>query len=113
LGRRAARRLARAGFPGSDWHVGITDPPCVADPDFFARWLRRTPGRVVELCCHPGFFDPTLAGRDCAAGDGHQRRRVREYELLSRPGFREACRRAGFVLVAPADLGRGGAAHAA
>jgi hypothetical protein len=113
LGRRAGRRLARAGFPGSDWHVGITDPPCVADPDFFARWLRRTPGRVVELCCHPGFFDPTLVGRDCTADDGHQRRRVREHELLCQPGFAEACRRAGFTLAAPADLDREEAAHAA
>ncbi len=116
LGRRASRRLTRAGFPGADWHAGITDPPCVADPDFFARWLRRTPGRVVELCCHPGHFDETLAGRDCDAGDGQQVRRVRELELLRQPAFSEACRRAGFTLVTAADLDdprRGRTAHAA
>ena len=113
LGRRAARHLTRAGFPGADWHVGITDPPCVADPDFFARWLRRTPGRVVELCCHPGHFDATLVGRDCTADDGHQVRRVREHELLCQPGFAEVRRRAGFVLVTPSELDRGEAAHAA
>jgi predicted glycoside hydrolase/deacetylase ChbG (UPF0249 family) len=116
LGRRGARRLERAGFPGADWHAGITDPPCVADPDFFARWLRRTPGRVVELCCHPGHFDATLLGRDCTAHDGQQQRRVRERELLHQPGFLEACRRASFTLVSAADLydgGRGGTAHAA
>jgi predicted glycoside hydrolase/deacetylase ChbG (UPF0249 family) len=113
LGRRAARRLARAGFPGGDWHVGITDPPYVADPDFFGRWLLRTPGRVVELCCHPGCFDPTLAGRDCTAGDGQQWRRVREHELLSQPGFAEALRQAGFTPVVPAELFREGTAHAA
>jgi predicted glycoside hydrolase/deacetylase ChbG (UPF0249 family) len=116
LGRGQARRLARAGFPGADWHAGITDPPCVADPDFFARWLRKTPGRVVELCCHPGHFDPTLPGRDCTPDDGQQRRRVREHELLRQPGFLEACRRAGFTLASAADLldpRRGGAVHAA
>jgi predicted glycoside hydrolase/deacetylase ChbG (UPF0249 family) len=104
LGRRGSRRLARAGFPGADWHVGITDPACVADPEFFARWLRRTPGRVVELCCHPGYFDPTLVGRDCTPDDGQQMRRVRERDLLRQPSFLDACRRAGFTLAAPADL---------
>ncbi len=116
LGRRAAGRLTRAGFPGADWHAGITNPPCVADPDFFARWLRKTPGRVVELCCHPGYFDATLVGRDCTADDGQQQRRVREQELLRQPGFLEACRWAGFTLAATADLRdprRGGSADAA
>jgi predicted glycoside hydrolase/deacetylase ChbG (UPF0249 family) len=114
LGRRQARRLAQSGFPGADWHVGITNPPCVADPDFFARWLRQTPGQVVELCCHPGFFDATLIGRDCSADDGQQLRRVRERDLLCQAGFREACRRAGFILAAPADLwSLWGAAYAA
>jgi predicted glycoside hydrolase/deacetylase ChbG (UPF0249 family) len=116
LGRRAARRLAGAGFPGADWHAGITNPPCVADPKFFSRWLRKTPGRVVELCCHPGHFDATLLGRDCTAEDGQQQRRVREHELLSQPAFLEACRRAGFTLIAAADLHdpqRGRSGHAA
>jgi predicted glycoside hydrolase/deacetylase ChbG (UPF0249 family) len=113
VGRRSARRLARGGFPGADWHIGITDPPCVTDPDFFGRWLRRTPGRVVELCCHPGFLDPTLIGRDCTAADEQLPRRPREWELLRQPGFLEACRRAGFGLAAPVDLQRRGIAHAA
>jgi chitin disaccharide deacetylase len=113
LGRRAAQRLARAGFPGADWHAGITNPPCVADPDFFTRWLRKTPGRVVELCCHPGYFDATLVGRDCTVEDGQQRRRVREQELLRQPNFLEACRGAGFILTAASDLRRGESADAA
>ncbi len=104
LGRRSARRLARGGFPGADWHVGITDPPCVTDAGFFARWLRQVPGRVVELCCHPGFLDRALIGRDCDASDEQLPRRPREWELLRRPDFREACRRADFILAAPADL---------
>ncbi len=96
LGRGGARRQAVAGFPGADWHVGITDPPHVADPDFFARWLRRTPGQVVELCCHPGFFDATLAGRDCTPGDGHQLRRVREHALLRQAGLQGSVRTGRF-----------------
>jgi predicted glycoside hydrolase/deacetylase ChbG (UPF0249 family) len=113
LGRRAAKAFDRAGFPGCDWHVGITDPPYVADPEFFACWLRQTPGQVVELCCHPGLFDATLVGRDCTAEDGQQRRRVREHELLSQPAFLEACRRADFVPIATSELRRKGPAHAA
>ncbi len=113
LGRRAAKPFDRARFPGSEWHVGITDPPYVADPEFFAHWLRRTPGQIVELCCHPGFLDATLVGRDCTTEDGQQQRRVREHELLSQPGFLEACHRAGFELLATSELRREGPAHAA
>ena len=116
LGRRDARRQQRRGFPGNDWLAGITDPPCVADPQFLVRWLTRVPGRVVELTCHPGFQDMSLIGRDCTALDGQVERRVREHELLRQPSFREACARAGFTLVAPsevADMLRGGQKHAA
>jgi predicted glycoside hydrolase/deacetylase ChbG (UPF0249 family) len=100
LGRIEGRRLDRAGFPGPDWLAGVTDPPWVADPDFFVRWLTRVPGRVVELMCHPGHHDVTLIGRDCRADDG-PRRRVAELRLLRQPGFADACRRAGFTLISP------------
>jgi hypothetical protein len=52
LGRGDAYHQVRNGFPGNEWLVGITDPPWVADPDFFVRWLLRVPGQVVELTCH-------------------------------------------------------------
>jgi len=117
FGRREARRRSAAGFPGNDWLIGITDPPCVTDPEFFARWLTRTPGEVVELICHPGYLDETLVGRDCTTTDGQLMRRVREFHLLRHPSFEAACNRAGFRLVTAAELahrrlGRGGA-HAA
>jgi predicted glycoside hydrolase/deacetylase ChbG (UPF0249 family) len=98
LGRLAARRQQRAGLPGNDWLAGITDPPWIEDPDFFARWLRHIPGRTVELMVHPGHMDSTLLGRDCMPGDGLQQRRVVELRQLSQPEFREACHRAGFIL---------------
>jgi predicted glycoside hydrolase/deacetylase ChbG (UPF0249 family) len=104
LGRRQVRRQHELGLPGNDWLAGITDPPCVTDPEFFVRWLTRVPGRVVELACHPGYLDTTLIGRDCTATDGRLARRVDELHLLLDPSFRSACRRAGFTLIAPSQL---------
>jgi chitin disaccharide deacetylase len=103
LGARAARQMLGAGFPGNDWLAGVTDPQWVTDADFMTRWLRRTPGDVVELTCHPGYYDATLAGRDCASGDAQDLRRGRELLLLQAPAFREACAAAGFTLVAPSE----------
>jgi predicted glycoside hydrolase/deacetylase ChbG (UPF0249 family) len=116
LGHYHARRQDTAGFPGNDWLAGTTDPPWVEDPRFFVRWLTRVPGRVVELACHPGFWDPTLIGRDCTANDGLMKRRVDELHLLLQPSYEEACARAGFVRVPPSRLIRDqsqGHAHAA
>jgi predicted glycoside hydrolase/deacetylase ChbG (UPF0249 family) len=106
LGRRQARRQRRIGFPGNDWLAGITNPPCVDDPRFLTRWLSRVPGQVVELACHPGYFDSTLVGRDCTEEDGNLQRRMRELELLRHPSFLAACREAGFRLVSSGELGR-------
>ena len=100
LGRLQAFVLNRAGFPGADWLAGVTDPPWVRDPAFFVRWLTKVPGRTVELACHPGRPDDTLAGRD---GRGPQPWRQDEYRLLADPSFDQACRQAGFVRVAPSE----------
>lgn len=116
LGRREARHQERDGFPGNDWLAGITNPPHVRDPDFFARWLARVPGRIVELACHPGRGDATLIGRDCTEHDGLVQRRVDELRLLQQANFLDACRQAGFTLAAPSELLRhatGRPAHAA
>ena len=104
LGSWAARRQKRAGFPGNDWLAGITNPPCVAEPDFLTRWLRRVPGEVVELTCHPGFRDTTLIGRDCNADKPQILRREREYHLLRHASFAAACRQAGFTLIPPGKV---------
>lgn len=99
LGRRAAKRQARGGFPGNDTLLGITDPPFVNDPDFFVRWLREARGDVCELMVHPGYADDTLGDRDGPASANHAGRRVREFELLSAPAFRQSVGAAGFQLV--------------
>ncbi len=116
FGRRDAWHLEQAGFPGNDWLAGITDPPCVADPNFLVRWLTWMPGEVVELTCHPGYLDATLIGRDCTADDGQLQRRVGECQLLQDRRFLEACHRARLTLVAPSELRTlrsPGGAHAA
>ena len=99
FGRRAAKLQAAAGLPGADWLAGVTDPPFVHDPEFFRRWLAATPGRVVELTCHPGHLDASLAGRDGTLIDGQLHRRPQELKLLAEPGFQAAVRDAGFELV--------------
>jgi hypothetical protein len=104
LGGWDARRQKKEGFPGNDWLAGITDPPYVADQQFLARWLRKIPGKVVELTCHPGYFDPSLIGRDCTLIDGQLQRRVHEFGLLSGAGFLAVCRQAGFKLIPPSAL---------
>ena len=116
LGRHYAQAQDRLGFPGHDWLAGITDPQWVTDPAFHSRWLARVPGRVVELACHPGYYDATLIGRDCGADDGLLQRRVDELKLLNEPAFGEAVKAAGFQLVAPSELaarGVRGLSHAA
>lgn len=103
-GRRAARRQRKRGFVGNDWLIGVTNPNCVGDPDFFIRLVRTVSGNVVELTCHPGLLDATLIGRDCTAEDGMMQRRVRELELLGDPRFTLACRSAGFEVIRPGRL---------
>ncbi|HEY7328676.1 MAG TPA: ChbG/HpnK family deacetylase [Gemmataceae bacterium] len=104
LGRMEARRQAYEGFPGNDCLAGITDPPCVHDAAFFARWLSQVPGRIVELACHPGRHDITVLGRDCTEHDGMMERRVVELRLLQQPNFLDTCRQAGFTLVPASEL---------
>jgi predicted glycoside hydrolase/deacetylase ChbG (UPF0249 family) len=108
LGRRLARRSKRLGLPGCSTLIGITDPPCVADERFYARWLEHVRGDSVELACHPGYRDETLIGRDCWADDESIARRVHELHLLRSADFPEAVRRSGFRLAAPAELDGGG-----
>jgi predicted glycoside hydrolase/deacetylase ChbG (UPF0249 family) len=104
LGSRQARKQQRLGFPGNDWLAGVTDPAWAADPAFLLHWLRRIPGAVVELTCHPGYLDMTLIGRDCTPDDGQMQRRVHELHLLRQPSFRDACDRAGFTLISASEL---------
>ena len=104
LGLLGAKKQQKAGFPGNDALAGITDPPWVQRVDYLVHWLSRIPGHVVELACHPGYWDTTLIGRDCEADDGKQRRRVDELERLRHASFTEVCRRAGFVLQAPTRI---------
>ena len=104
LGRLCSRRQEGLGYPGSDWLAGITDPPCVADTEFLARWLTRLAGAAVELTCHPGYLDTTLLGRDATPTNGQMQRRPNELRLLRQANYRAACRRANLTLIAPSQL---------
>ena len=104
LGRRAARRSAAHGFPGCECLAGVTDPSRVADARFWDQWLGELGNRrSVEVCCHPGYLDQTLIGRDCDDGDALLRR-PRETALMQSPSFRAALDRAGLVAVRPSAL---------
>src|SRR5262249_54020503 len=78
LGRRSAPALNKAGFPGNDARVGITDGRGLAWPDeeeageWLCRSLSAAPGTVVELMCHPGCHDE--AARRCDSPSALSRR---------------------------------------
>jgi predicted glycoside hydrolase/deacetylase ChbG (UPF0249 family) len=99
-GRSAARRQDLRGFPGNQTLLGVTDPQYVSDPEFFIKWLSSARGELVELACHPGFADPTLAGRD----DDPLSRRPHELDRLMAPEFLEAVEAAGFKLVTAKEM---------
>lgn len=104
LGKPQGQLLDQQGFHGNDALAGITNPRHVRDPYFFIRWLQAIKGRTIELACHPGYWDETLIGRDCAENDGLLQRRVDEFFLLQQPGFLDAVEHCGFELVAPFEL---------
>ena len=99
-GRSAANRQAAAGFPGNETLLGVTDPQHVSNPQFFNQWLASSSGELVELACHPGYPDSTLAGRD----DDPLHRRPHELELLMKPEFQDQVRAAGYRLVTSMGL---------
>jgi hypothetical protein len=104
FGTKDAALQKQKSFPGNEWLIGITNPPCVGRPGFFTRWIARVPGQVVELTCHPGHWDTTLLDRDCKSGDGQLLRRVQEMQLLKDARFKEAVNAAGFTMVSPSRL---------
>lgn len=109
LGRRQGRQLDAMEIPGPLWMLGLTDPECLEDEDFFVRWIQTAQGDRVELMCHPGHEDPTLVGRDSPANDPRLYRRLAENRLLRSESVVEAIEAAGFVLTRPqVFLGSGG-----
>jgi predicted glycoside hydrolase/deacetylase ChbG (UPF0249 family) len=102
FGRRSARHGGE--LPGCDWLLGVTDHSSVNDERFWERRFRHLGQRGnVEVCCHPGYRDVTLVGRDCAVGDGLERR-PRETQLLRLPTFHDSLNEAGFRPVRPTQV---------
>jgi predicted glycoside hydrolase/deacetylase ChbG (UPF0249 family) len=104
LGLTLLSHRVQSRLPGNEVLAGATDPRRFTDPQFLVRWVLQVPGRVVEWACHPGHRDETLPGRD--GGVEQMRCRVQELQRLQDPRFLEACREAGFTLVAPGRLGQ-------
>jgi chitin disaccharide deacetylase len=104
LGHRVARRAAARGLPGCGQLIGVTDPDCVTDADFWTRWIRLADRKFdVEICCHPGYSDATLEGRDCDSTESLLRR-PRETQLLLSPTFREIRSEFQWLAVRPSQL---------
>lgn len=101
FGKRHARRSAARGFPGADWLIGVTDPPCTTDDRFWTRWISRANGDAVELGCHPGYADETLLVRDVPGKPHDLARRVNELTMMLRDDFPDAVDAAGFRLASP------------
>lgn len=100
LGGRLCRLQEARGFPGNDYLAGLA---CAENAEIFVRWLRKMPGRVVELMCRPGRLDSTVMGRGAEDEAGLQQR-VNELRWLREPAFLDAVKASGFRLGAPIDL---------
>ena len=101
LGRRQGKQLDAMALPGPLWMLGLTNPNCLEDEDFFVRWIQSAKGDRVELMCHPGLEDTTLIGRDSPVNDPRLARRLAENRLLRGDSFPKAVADAGFVLSRP------------
>jgi predicted glycoside hydrolase/deacetylase ChbG (UPF0249 family) len=84
------------GTLGADSFAFLPTLDSPSQLDRFFRSLAKLPGQVVELCCHPGYPDETLEGRDPLTSQ-----RVGQLHLLQSAQFVQACRQAGFELVSP------------
>ena len=104
MGSRSAFEQAEAEYPGAEWLLGITDPPHVESSDFFVRWLKKAPGDVVELMCHPGHDDVTLLGRDATPTNGQRERRVHEWYRMLNAGYLEMVQANGFEMVKAGEI---------
>ncbi len=105
LGRRFARRTHALGMRGNAWLMGVTDPKETTKTTYLSRWfsaLAKT-GESVELCCHPGYRDETLIGRDCDSGAGLERR-LWEMSLLEGNDFFQQVADCGYRVVRPSEI---------
>jgi predicted glycoside hydrolase/deacetylase ChbG (UPF0249 family) len=86
--------------------LGLAAPADAFRPDCFTRWLAASEDEVVELMCHPGHADATLAGRDDLGESPSGSARAEELERLRDPAFLEAVAAAGFEIMRPEELDR-------
>lgn len=104
LGFRLSRDLDREHYPGAPFLLGLTEPVCLEDDQFFVKWLEKGRGDCLELMCHPGYPDTTLIGRDSPPNDLRLFRRLAENRLLAEPSFFQKCLDLGFRFTRPGDF---------
>lgn len=105
LGLRFARRTQALNMKGNRWLMGVTDPKETAKATYLSEWfsaLAKT-GDCVELCCHPGYRDESLIGRDCDSGAGLDRR-TWELSLLQKDDFFHQVHGQGYRLTYPSQV---------
>ncbi len=105
LGQRLARLCSQRGFPGNDNFIGLANPNKSNHPSYFTRWLHQLNGHCIELMCHPGHPDPTLAGRDIPRHKALDINRVREWQWLQQSDISQRCEQEGIHFIAPEQLG--------
>lgn len=103
LGQRFGHLCRRRGFPGNDNFIGLACSSWVKKFDFFTRWLHHAEGQWIELMCHPGYPDSTLAGRDIPEPLAFDPHRPMELRWLQDPALRLACQRSGLRIVHQED----------
>lgn len=92
-----------SGNPQNNALVGVTDPKWVADPDFLIRWVKTASTATrLEICCHPGYRDESLIGRDCSSGE--LIRREDERKLLLDMCLRRLIGELGYQIVLPTEM---------
>lgn len=107
-GKKQARYLDQAGYPGAHYLAGIANPESLQDSLFFQRCIQETPGDTVELMCHPGHHDLTLVGRDVSRPGPGLDRRPLEWTMLQDRHFLDTVRALGMEITRPSWIGRTG-----
>jgi len=104
LGKAYSKKLDALGFPGASTLAGLCDPLQTASADFYASRLKNLQSDLVEWMCHPGFFDPSLIGRDGNAYSPSIQMRPNELQFLVDGTFQNLANQNKFRILSSAEL---------
>lgn len=104
LGKMYSKKLDALGFPGASTLAGLCDPLQTANANFYASRLKNLKSDLVEWMCHPGFFDPSLIGRDGNANSPSIKMRPNELQFLADGTFQNLANQNGFRILSSSEL---------